>query len=232
MEKLQFKFAELEGPLDLILHLIAKHKLDIHALSISSLLEQYLAYIATLRSHNLEVASEFLEMASRLIYIKTLSLLPRPEEEQQAKARLLGELMEYQACKQAALALRGMADGSVVFIRPPLPLELDKTYRGSHALWELVAAYADAAGKGQRRLPPPRETFTPLVAKPVVSVNARILHILRRLYKGSRVTLDGLFTGQQQRSQLVATFLAVLELIKGKRVTLGEDNATLIFHRE
>ena len=91
MEKLSFKTAEFEGPLDLMLFLIQKHKLDIYDISISALLEQYLEYIRSLQDADLEVASEFLEMASRLVYIKTVSLLPRHEEESvQLKAELQG----------------------------------------------------------------------------------------------------------------------------------------------
>ena len=83
MEKLSFKVQEFEGPLDLLLHLIAKHKLNIYDIEISALLEQYLAYIEQMQRQDMEVASEFLEMAARLVHIKTVSLLPRHEEEQE-----------------------------------------------------------------------------------------------------------------------------------------------------
>lgn len=80
MEKLTFKVNEYEGPLDLILALLSKHQIGIYDINISDLLEQYMAYIRTLRENQMEVASEFLEMASRLVYIKTASLLPRYEK--------------------------------------------------------------------------------------------------------------------------------------------------------
>ena len=83
MEKLTFKVAEYEGPLDLLLHLIQKHQMNIYEIEISSLLTQYMEYIHQWQSHNLEVASEFLDMASRLIHLKTISLLPKHEEEEQ-----------------------------------------------------------------------------------------------------------------------------------------------------
>ena len=80
MQKLSFKLEIFEGPLDLLLNLISKHKLNIYDIEISSLLDQYLLYLNQCREHDLELAGEFLEMAARLIYIKTSALLPKPEE--------------------------------------------------------------------------------------------------------------------------------------------------------
>ena len=85
MEKLDYKLDGFEGPLDLLLHLVVKHKLDINDIEISKLLEQYLLYLDQCAEHDLELAGEFLEMAARLIYIKTLALLPAPEEEEEEK---------------------------------------------------------------------------------------------------------------------------------------------------
>ena len=109
MEKLTFKVNEYEGPLDLILALLSKHQIEICDINISDLLEQYMACIRTLQEHQMEVASEFLEMASRLVYIKTASLLPREEKEEDPRAELVGQLLEYQSCKQAAALLRLLA---------------------------------------------------------------------------------------------------------------------------
>ena len=106
MEKLTFKVNEYEGPLDLILALLSKHQIDIYDINISDLLEQYMGVIRTLQESDMEVASEFLEMASRLVYIKTASLLPRCEKEDDPRAELVGQLLEYQSCKQAAALLR------------------------------------------------------------------------------------------------------------------------------
>lgn len=233
MERPSFKVAEFEGPLDLIIHLISKHKLNIQDLSISSLLEQYLAYIETMQERNLDIASEFLDMASRLIHIKTLSLLPRHEEEQErAKAELVGQLIEYQACKAAAAKLAEMAAASVVFVRQPVELEVDKTYTLHHDPRELLAAFADAAGKGRRKLPPPQTAFHQLVAKPVVSVSSRIMFIMRKLYRGGQLNFKGLFTHSEGRSELVATFLAVLELVKAGRVSVEDEHSELVFHKQ
>ena len=234
MEEPQLSFRvtdEYEGPLDLILALIAKHQLNIWDIEISSLLEQYMAYIHARQQQDLEVASEFLEMASRLVYIKTVSLLPRHEEEQEkAKAELVGQLLEYQACKAAAALLgdRG-EDGFGTFPHPQEEIPVDTTYRLTHPAALLAKSSWEALGRGKRRLPPQPAVFTPLVAAPVVSVGSRIIHILRLLYQTATISLSGLFSRSRSRSEAVATFMAVLELMKAKRIRLVQEDTTILF---
>ena len=129
--QLNFKLDVFEGPLDLLLHLISKHKLNINDIEISKLLEQYLDVIAEMKMADLEVASEFLEMAARLVYIKTVSLLPRHEEAEDLKKELTGQLLEYQACKAAAARLALQNNGYNIFVRQPEKLPIDKTYAGT-----------------------------------------------------------------------------------------------------
>ena len=105
MVKLSYKLPVFEGPLDLLLHLIAKHKLNINDIPIAQLLDQYMEHIEAMQQADLDVASEFMEMAARLVYIKTASLLPRPEESEQLKRELTGQLLEYQAVQEAAAQL-------------------------------------------------------------------------------------------------------------------------------
>ena len=224
MEKLSFKVAEFDAPLDLIMHLIAKHKLNIADIDISSLLEQYLAAISVWQEKNIDVASEFLEMASRLVYMKTVSLLPRREEEStKLRDELVGQLIEYGLCKLAAQRLGEQSLAGSTFVRPPAEVEIDKTYTLVHPAAILYAALMDAQGKGARRLPPSRESFDPIVAKPVVSVTAKIFSLLRRLRSTGNIPLDGVFDPAQGRSSMVATFLAVLELVKSKKISVLED---------
>lgn len=223
MEKLTFKLAEFEGPLDALLFLISKHKLDIRNIAISELLEQYLAYIGSLEQADLEIASEFLEMASRLVYIKTVMLLPKHEEEgEQLKAELQGQLLEYQVCKQVALELGERGRRFRRYVRAPMKLEVDNTYRQTHPATELYSAYLDAVGRGRRRLPPPQQAFSAIVARRVVSVGSRIIFVLKRLYRSGAEDYDSLFETSADRSELVATFMAVLELVKAGRITVED----------
>lgn len=229
MEKYSFKTESFEGPLDLMLQLIAKHKLKIEDIQISLLLEQYMAALSDM-PEDLEYASEFLEMASRLVYIKTVMLLPRHEEEgSRLKAELQGQLLEYQVCKDVAGQLGEQSKRFVRFVREPMKLEFDTTYTIKHRIEEIYNAYQDAIGRGRRRLPPPQQAFSAIVARRMVSVNSRIIFILKSLYRAGRSSYMHLFESSNDRSELVATFLAVLELVKARRITINDDE--VIFDR-
>lgn len=228
MQRLSFQVAEYNAPLDLILHLISRHKLDIVDIDISSLLEQYLAVIDTWHEVDLDVASEFLEMASRLVHIKTISLLPKHEEESEAlRQELTGQLVEYRLCKAVAELLGTQSRYGDIFVRPPTPIEVDETYTLTHPPELLLDALADALGKGARRLPPPKESFEPLVTRPVVSVTGKIFTLLRSLRKKGAVRRENLFDSATDRSGIVATFLAVLELVKSGKVQVDHNELRL-----
>ena len=107
-EKLSYKLENFEGPLDLLLFLIAKKKLQIVDISISELVDQYMEQIEAMREQDMDIASEFVEMAARLVYIKTVSLLPKHEEAEELKKELEGQLLEYQECKRVAAQLSKM----------------------------------------------------------------------------------------------------------------------------
>lgn len=219
MDKICYKLETFEGPLDLLLTLIAKNKLNIFDIQITELVSQYLSQIEAMRGREMDVSSEFLEMAARLIYLKTVSLLPRHEEAEQLRRELSGQLVEYRDCKRAAAVLGGRFSFDS-YTRGPEKLEADRRYRGHHTPEELYAAYLSAAGRGRRFLPPPRESFSAIVSHRIVSVSSRILYVLRRLRLKSRQSYAALFDGIEDHSERVATFLAVLELIKGKRISL------------
>ena len=225
MERPSFTLDGFEGPLDLLLHLISKHKLNILDIPISQLLDQYLEYLEGARAQDLDIASEFLEMAARLVYLKTLSLLPRWEEEAQLKTELTGQLLEYQALKAVAALLAAQNRGHTIFVRGPQLVEVDKTYQCRHLPKELARAYVSATGRGKRRLPPPVESFQPLVSRPVVSVESRMEYLTAALSRPQRISQ--LFLKSRNRSELVATFLALLEMVKDKRVEVSGETAVL-----
>ena len=231
MEQLSFRLEVFEGPLGLLLHLITKHKINIYDIEITQLLEQYLSYMDEMSAADMDIAGEFLEMAARLVYIKTVSLLPVHEEADALKAELTGALIEYALCKRAAEHLRGQFCGYDLFVRPPAKLEFDPTYTRRHEADELLAAYLACIGRESRRLPPPEAVFRPLVSRRIVSVTSRILYILRLMYKRPHARMDELFDGLNDSSERVATFLAVLELSKSGRIVISDDNTRLDFIR-
>lgn len=227
MEKLSYKIDVFEGPMDLLLHLISKHKVSINDVPILDLVEQYLDYVRQMQQEDLDIASEFLEMAARLVYIKTVSLLPVHEEAEELEKELRGELLAYQDCKILAGKLQKQANGFGYFEREPVRFPPDMRYTRSHEPYEIYKAYISAVGKGKRRLPPPVEAFSRIVAHRIVSVASRISFLLDTL-RGGRQNFVSLFVHSGSRSEMVATFLAVLSLAKAKRVTIEGDGENAV----
>lgn len=222
METLSYKLEVFEGPLDLLLTLIAKNKLNIYDIPITLLLEQYMEQIERMQSENLDIASEFLEMAARLVHIKSVSLLPKREEEEALRRELTGQLLEYQQCRETAEKLRAMVSFDRL-VRPQSKIPADHTYKRHHAPEEMLAAYLSAMGRKRRLAPPTAEAFSGIVAKPVVSVASQIVFVLRSLWKRRRVPFRELFRGKRDSSERIAAFLAVLELVKGRRLRVEGD---------
>lgn len=221
---LSYKIEGFEGPLDLLLQLIARNKLNIYDIELSVLIDQYLEQIELFKSEEMELESEFLEMASRLLYIKTVSLLPKHDEIVQLKEELTGELLEYMVCQQMAQKLSLMQDGFDRFVRKPEELEFDKTYELTHSPEVMYLSYLAAVGRGQRKLPPSTAPFTKIVAKKIVAVSTKIVFVIRNLWTGGSKKLSSLYKTARSRSELVATFLAVLELCKANRVRVDGDS--------
>ena len=225
----QFKLDMFEGPLDLLLHLISKHKLNIHDIQISLLLEQYLEYMHQLEHEDLEDAAEFLEMAARLIYIKTVSLLPHDEEAQELKKELEGRLIEYSQCKYLAGILAKGYVGGEIFVRKPEPIPVDKTYTREHDAIILLEAYLGLSEKARNEKPINAKIFQPIVSHRVVSLGTKIVYILKRLYTEGVCDLSHIYDGMESKSERVATFLAILELTKSGRIVLNDDNTQISF---
>lgn len=224
MESFSYKLPVFEGPLDLLLHLIAKNKLNICEVQISSLLEQYMEQITVMQEHEMDIASEFLEMASRLVYIKSVFLLPKHEEAEDLEKELVGQLLEYQACKEMAAKFSEQFSTDA-FIRQPEKIPKDPIYHRMHDPMELALAYRSALGKGKRFAPPPMEKISAIVSRRVASVTTQIVHVLKQLKRQGSVVYADLFRDSKEKTDLVATFLAVLELIKGNRIAV-EDTET------
>lgn len=222
METLSYKLEVFEGPLDLLLTLIAKNKLNIYDIPITLLLEQYMEQIERMQSENLDIASEFLEMAARLVHIKSVSLLPKREEEEALRRELTGQLLEYQQCRETAEKLRAMVSFDRL-VRPQSKIPADHAYKRHHAPEEMLAAYLSAMGRKRRLAPPTAEAFSGIMAKPVVSVASQIVFVLRSLWKRRRVPFRELFRGKRDSSERIAAFLAVLELVKGRRLRVEGD---------
>lgn len=223
MEAISYKLSEFEGPLDLLLHLISKNKLNIYDIEISVLLAQYMEHIDKMKEKDMDVASEFLEMAARLVYIKTVSLLPKHEESEELKKELSGELIEYQECKKVAKILSENINFNS-FTKDSANIDYDMSYKKKHDLKEIYNAYLTVIGKNKNKIPVKKEEFSGIVSRKIVSVSSRIIFVLKKLKRVKKLKYEALFEDSKNKSELVATFLAVLELVKGRELCIDDEN--------
>jgi len=232
MERLSFKLEVFEGPLDLMLSLINKHRLNINDIEISKLLEQYISYINDCQSHDLELAGEFLDMASRLIYIKTVSLLPNSQEAERVKKELEGTLIEYSLCKQATETLKELFCGDKIFShRRIVESKVNNTYNIVHSPDVLLNAYMNIGLKRLKRVKPviTQDRFQVIVKHKMYPIEIKVVSVLRTMYKYGKAKLSDLLDGIDDRSERVALFLAVLELTKSGRLLISDDSEEISF---
>lgn len=231
MSVAQFKLDMFEGPLDLLLHLISKHKLNIYDIEISLLLEQYMDYINNLDHEDYEDAADFLEMAARLVYIKTCYLLPHDDEAKDLKKELEGRIIEYSLCKLAAQNLRDAYAGDLLYVRNQIKLPVNKTYTREHDPQTLLDAYMGISKKARESVPLKARMFEPIVSHKIVSVTSKIIYVLKRLYHGGECDMEHLYDGMTDKSEKVATFLAILELTKSGRIFINDENTKIYFNK-
>lgn len=225
---------DFEGPLDVIFLLLSKNKIEIQDVSITAILEQYLAYLDEMKRLDMQIASEFITMASHLMLIKTKMLLSAAEQAE-AESELdqlrqsLIERRRKEAMEQIRLAIVQLEPrneiGRCIFTKEPEPLPKEKTYRYKHTPLDLLRALDLIAERNQRQLPPPTANFKGIVAKEPYPVNRKAGEVLRQLVLRGVERLKSLFRGNKSRSEIVATFLAILELCKTNSVVLEDDNS-------
>ena len=228
MEVLSYKVQNFEGPLDVLLTLISKNKMNIYDIEISLLLEQYMEQINLMQQFDMDVASEFLEMAARLVHIKTVYLLPKHEEEEkELKRELTGQLIEYKQCKEIAAMLSQMMNFNRL-VKEPENIPVDMRYTLNHAPELLLKAYLNAAGKGKRFIPVKEERFKELVVRRFVSVASQVNVIMEALEGNGEIELEAFFKNKADSSERVAAFLAVLELVKEKRIRIEDESKNIV----
>ncbi len=225
---------DFEGPLDVIFLLLSKNKIEIQDVSITAILEQYLAYLDEMKRLDMEIASEFITMASHLMLIKTKMLLSAAEQaEAESELDLLRQsLIERQrreAIEQIRVAITWLEPrneiGRCLFSKEPEPLRKDQTYRYQHETVDLLRALDEIAERNQQRLPPPTVNFKGIVGKERYPVTRKATEVIRQLILRGVERLKNLFKGNKSRSEIVATFLAVLELCKTNSVNLEDDTS-------
>ncbi len=233
-EKMTFHLTAFDGPLDLLLHLIKKNKVNIYDIPISLILEQYMDVLRQAQSADMEVAGDFIAMAAQLMLIKSRMLLPKTaeedEEDDDPRAQLVEQLLEYQRIREVQPYFRAHSDaGRDILTRPPEPLERKKMFEGTLPPEKLSAAAQRMLTRMGRKMPPPVSAFSGIVGRERVTVHTKITANLLRFRRGATLTFRSLFDDAHSRSEIVATFLAVLELSKTRRVNIEGDaeNTTL-----
>ena len=231
---------DFEGPLDLILFLLGKNKMEIQDISISQILDQYLAWLEARQRLDLEVASEFITMASHLMYIKTRMLLSIEDEEAQSEMDALIQSLEerrrnenYLRVKSLASRLEPMGEfGRSIVTRNPEPMKRGKIYEYDQDKGDLILAMAEIRSRAERTLPPPRTAFENIVQHEPYPVESKAREILQRLKDHGITRFRLLFKGNRSRSEVVATFLAVLELCRACVIRLAGSETDCTVRQE
>lgn len=228
MEQVLYRLEGFEGPLDLLLTLIQKNKVSIWDIPIVEITEQYLAAIEGIEDSELDNTSEFLVMAANLLWIKSRMLLPKnntDEDEEDPREDLARRLAEYKAYKDASEELRKTEGASryMVFreaehIDFPIP-----EYSRHHTSQELLNAFANILARHERYAKPEKRAFSGIVGREKVSVYDMSMKIRGRLKGGVRVNFKSLFASEDSKPVMIATFLALLEMIKDNYVTVEYD---------
>lgn len=223
---------DFDGPLDVILLLLSKNKIEIQDVSITAILDQYLAYLDEMKRLDMEIASEFITMASHLMLIKTKMLLSAAEQaEAESELDLLRQSLVERRRKEAMEQIRKAVTeleprneiGRCLFTKDPEPLRRDKTYRYQHDIRDILRALDMIAERNARQLPPPTANFMGIVGKEPYPIGRKTGEVLRQLVLRGMERLKNLFRGNKTRSEVVATFLAVLDLCKNNKVVLEDD---------
>ena len=231
---------DFEGPLDLILYLLGKNKMEIQDISIALICDQYIAWLEQRREMDLEVASEFVTMASHLVYLKTRMLLSMEDEEAQSEMDALIQSLEerrrsenYGRIKTLAARLAPMAEfGRNIVTRNPEPVKRGKVYEYDQDKADLLLALAEMRSRAERSLPPPQSTFREIVQHEPYPVESKAKEILRRLKEHGITRFRLLFQGSRSRSEVVATFLAVLELCRAHVLHLAGSETDCTVRQE
>ena len=235
--ELSYKLESFEGPLDLLLHLIEKNKVNIYDIPIATITDQYLEYVRHMEEESLDVVSEFLVMAATLLDIKARMLLPKEVneegEEEDPRAELVARLLEYKTYKYMSMELKDMEmDAEKIFYKTPTvpkevkdyeqPVDLDKLLDGM-TLAKLEQIFLSVMKRQKDKIDPVRSTFGTIKKEPV-SLEEKISSVLAYARTHREFSFRGMLTRQKDRTEISVTFLALLELMKIGKIHLTQEN--------
>ena len=226
MESITYRLDQFEGPLDLLLNLIHKNKVNIEDIPITLICDQYMTYISEAQKMDMEIASEFISMASELLLIKSKMLLPREkDDEEDPRKQLSDALLRYQQAKEAAEKMHPMyAIFSGRQIKDTDEISVDRTFVADQDINKLYLAMRRITDFNEALANAQKNAFTPMIAKPIVPVEHKILQIMTRLNNSRYQTLSDFLDDSVSLPDMIAIFIGVLELVKTKRVLLVEND--------
>ncbi|MBQ4108396.1 MAG: segregation/condensation protein A [Clostridia bacterium] len=231
MEQIIYKIELFEGPLDLLLSLISKNKMSIEDIKISVICDQYMEYINTMQKLDIELSSEFIVMASQLMLIKSRTLLPRMNEDdgEDPAEELARALLEYKRAKEASGKLGGLySQFSGRYQKDTDEISPDRTYVADHSVDLLSKALMSVMSNIEVSDEVASEKIKPLISTRTVSVGEKVFAVLRILVvNGGTVNIIDCFEGVRTKHEAVATFMALLEMLRAGRITLEETDEVL-----
>lgn len=235
--EISYKLESFEGPLDLLLHLIEKNKVNIYDIPIAEITDQYMEYVNHMEEESLDVVSEFLVMAATLLEIKARMLLPKEVneegEEEDPRAELVARLLEYKTYRLMSMELKDMElDAEKIFYKTPTipkevekyeqPVDLDKLLDGV-TLTRLNRIFLSVMRRQQDKIDPVRSRFG-TIRKDPVSLEEKISSVMAYARKHRKFSFRGMLTRQRDKTEVVVTFLALLELMKIGKIHLTQEN--------
>ncbi len=222
MESIDYHIGDFNGPLDLLLSLIQKNKVEITDIPIALICDQYMEYIREAERMDMDLAAEFIVMASELMLIKSKMLLPRVEpEEEDPRAALAEALIKFQQAKAAAAILgKAYPKFSGRMVKDTDEISVDKTFVADQSVTSLCLAVRRIIAYREEHPNAEKVTFTPMIASPIVPVEAKIVGILKHFERKERVSLTSLIEDSVSLGDMIAIFLGVLELVKMRRILL------------
>ncbi len=225
MDSISYKLDQFEGPLDLLLTLISKNKIDINDIPIAMLCAQYMEYITAEENRNIEISSEFLIMASELMLIKSRMLLPKKDDEEDPRASLVEAMLEYQRAKAAAAKMNLLySTYGLRMVKEQDEISVDKTYVADHSPDLLVKAFRKVLAEVNVSDEKAKERFEPLVNRRQVSVFSVASALMIQLKRNKSFFLDDFFSSEDGRSALVAKFMALLEMLRSGIIAIEIEN--------
>lgn len=230
MDGLKLKIEHFEGPLDLLLALITKNKIDIFDIPIADIADQYMEYIDGMRALNMDITSDFIRMAAELMLIKSKMLLPKQPDAEDPRKELVDSLLEYKRAKELAAFLKLQSE--TYYDRfTKAPDEGDGIYSREHAAALLTEAFERIKIRRAQKPVGTVELFEKLEKEKYYTVNEKIVFIIRFMFRkereGEEAEFSELFETCHSRNEIIAVFLALLELVKSGRIDIRKQRQEL-----